>query len=206
MDVMKINIDDSTDVTNVTLPKEYLDGLKETLKIVLDFLKEHEIEYFIDGGTMLGCVRDKGQIVWDDDIDLGMTPSNFNKFRKVLQELSNKGLQVQDHYDVDIIKVANPKVAYVRNFKLDGIEDIVESEPRYAGMDIFLYVLQKKHYVLSHKKVRELFSEAKHHKDDLFPLKEYTYEDMKVIGPNNPYPYLNNYYGDWNKRCIHIYK
>lgn len=208
MNLLKIDIDDETDISNVVLPKEYLDGLKDTFKTVLEFLQKHDIDYFIDGGTLLGCVRERGQIIWDDDIDLGMTECNFFKFKKVLQELSNTtGLQAQDFIDVNIIKVANPKIAFVRNFKLEGMDDIVESEPRYAGMDIFLYVLNKKNeYVLDNENVRNLFIEAKYHKNDLFPLKEYEYEDIKVKGANNPYPYLNNYYGDWNKRCIHIYK
>lgn len=207
MNLLKINIDDDTDVSNVILPDDYLQGLKETFQAVLEFLHEHDIDYFIDGGTLLGCVRDGGQIPWDDDCDIGMTEPNFYKFRKVLQELSNKGYQVQDHVDVNIIKVANPKVAFVRNFKLDGMDDIVESEPRYAGMDIFLYVLNKKnYYVLENENVRNLFLEAKYHKNELLPLKEYDYNGLKVKGANNPFPYLNNYYGDWKTRCVHIYK
>lgn len=204
MKLLKIDIDDSTDVSNVTLPKEYLDGLKETFRTVVDFLNEHNIEYFIDGGTLLGCVRDGGQIPWDDDIDIGMTPSNYNKFRSLAVQFSKNRFQITESGNV--IKIINPNIAFIRNIKVEDDENIIDTEPRYACIDIFEYILVKKHYVISHPKNRILFKGAEYHKDDLYPLKEYQYENIKVKGANNPENYLNNYYGEWKKRCIHIYK
>lgn len=49
--------------------------------------KENNIEYWIDAGTLVGTIRHKGFIPWDDDIDVSMTRKNFDKLFKVV----NKG-------------------------------------------------------------------------------------------------------------------
>lgn len=83
----------------------YGDELREVQRIELNILKEviklcneNNIEYFIIGGTLLGAVRHKGFIPWDDDIDIGMTRDNYNKFINVAQEKLKEDLFLQTFY------------------------------------------------------------------------------------------------------------
>ena len=52
----------------------------EVLDAVDAFCQESGIRYSLCGGTMLGAVRHKGYIPWDDDIDLMMLRTDYDRF------------------------------------------------------------------------------------------------------------------------------
>ena len=58
----------------------------QLIAIVDKVLGKHGIRYWLDWGTLLGAVRHKGFIPWDDDIDIAIPRSDYEKALKVLKE------------------------------------------------------------------------------------------------------------------------
>lgn len=57
--------------------------LLEMFKWFHEFCKDNGIRYYALGGTMLGAVRHKGFIPWDDDIDVGVPRKDYEKIRRI---------------------------------------------------------------------------------------------------------------------------
>ncbi|WP_298525036.1 phosphorylcholine transferase LicD [uncultured Methanobrevibacter sp.] len=73
---------------------ETLKHLQEVQKMMLkDFIKiceENNITYFVNGGTLLGTIRHKGFIPWDDDIDIMMFRKDFDKLNDIMANKPNE--------------------------------------------------------------------------------------------------------------------
>lgn len=71
--------------------------LLDLLKRVNDFFEKNEITYYLAGGNTLGAIRHKGFIPWDDDIDLYIKKSDFEKLTLVKERLKDIGLSYVDN-------------------------------------------------------------------------------------------------------------
>jgi lipopolysaccharide cholinephosphotransferase len=82
----------------------------EILKTVVDYCNENDIKYYMIGGTLLGAVRHKGFIPWDDDIDIGMMRKDYDRFIQLWQDMHPSDLVMQNKETDERVHVSYTKI------------------------------------------------------------------------------------------------
>jgi lipopolysaccharide cholinephosphotransferase len=84
----------------VLTPEEFRRMQLTELELLIELdrvCRKNGINYVISSGTMLGAVRHKGYIPWDDDADIMMLREDYERFKKVTDELDPQVCYFQDH-------------------------------------------------------------------------------------------------------------
>lgn len=94
---------------NLKSVHQRLNTMLQDIKIVFD---ENNIQYTLDGGTLIGAVRDGGHFIfWDDDIDLAIRYEDFEKACKVLEQHLSSKYEFQNYYNEEYF---SPRLASLR--------------------------------------------------------------------------------------------
>ena len=96
------------------------------------FCKEHHLRYFLSSGTLIGAVRHKGYIPWDDDIDIYMPRQDYEQFMHTYKDRGHYRVinpRLEDNYYYTFAKVVDQRTRMV--------EDEVQGYEIGVYMDIF---------------------------------------------------------------------
>lgn len=132
------------------LHAELYDILGETIRVC----QKHDIPYFVIGGTAIGALYDQGILPWDDDIDIGMTRENYNKFLKVAPgELGPSyflsWIETDPHTPYYFAKVKKNNTLFV--------EEMFKNVPMHPGIFVDIFPFDK---IPDNKLLRRIQSEA----------------------------------------------
>ncbi len=120
------------------------------LEYVAGICSEHGLQYFLAGGTLLGAVRHKGFIPWDNDMDISMPRQDYDRLIEIF-EMRKDGryglLKIRNgnDYCYPFIKIVDRRTkltelaipssvtglgAYIDIFPIDGMPDDMEEAKR----------------------------------------------------------------------------
>lgn len=122
---------------NIDLPESFFqeeerDGYlvsaktKELWAVQLDLLnefdrvcKKHNLKYILDAGTLLGAVRHKGFIPWDEDIDVSMLREDYDKLMKLgPKEFKHpyffQSFETEPKYDVSVSRLRRSDTTFLQ--------------------------------------------------------------------------------------------
>lgn len=125
------NIKDATPKQTRELQLKELEILKKIKRV----LNDHQLNFYIIGGTLIGAIRDKGFVSWDDDIDILMHREAFEKLYENKNWLASEGLILQRsnatvNQHLTGMTVKDPNTTFINKHSVH--EDIVHS----IGIDI----------------------------------------------------------------------
>ena len=127
--------------------------LLQTMKDIHQVCVKNKICYYLHAGSMLGAVRHKGFIPWDDDMDIVMPRNDFEHFKEIFNHSFEQEKYFLQHYgtDVDFRPASmhlcinntiydNPSERHLRNhkgihidiFPLDNVPDGIKLRNKQA--------------------------------------------------------------------------
>ncbi len=168
---------------------------RKMLISVAELLDKNSILYHLEGGTLLGIVRDKDLLPWDNDIDISIPEESREKLLALRGTLLWKGYRLSIRYsktdigpikkgDLYLIKIKSVFEYYLKWFY-----------PSYEAcvLDIFVKFRFENHCYWQAKDTLMRVA-AKHY--DTFETVDFHGYPLKV--PNHYKQYLTEKYGDWS--------
>lgn len=102
---MEFDIGNNSELQKINAKKQMSETQQyifSILKIVLNALDDMNLQYYMQGGTMLGAVRHHGFIPWDDDVDLGMPREDYEIFLNNIEQYLPDNLELRTYWDKSI--------------------------------------------------------------------------------------------------------
>lgn len=125
--------------------KQYMDEHRRAVQLKqLGILKEidaicqrNNINYWLDGGTILGAVRHGGFIPWDDDIDIAMNLTDLPRFVEAAQKELPHNLYIQTPDTDPNVRMPIYKVRDRNSYLVESADDFSRAYGKGLYVDIF---------------------------------------------------------------------
>ncbi len=172
---LSTNEQEETDLLFPRTDPKLVGLLYQMLKVVDQLFEEHEIPYWIDGGTLLGAIRHQGIIPWDDDVDLVFHSKDEGRILALKSEFLRYGFVLVKE---DVLKVYPSRSSHYPFIELAGYRLHQDNTYRYDNLLLCGYFYR--FFWLPH---------------EIDPLVRLPFGPILVNAPNDSMRYLSEGYG-----------
>lgn len=83
----------------IKLDDKYLEKSLRLLERATTLLEKYNIPYWLEGGTLLGIIRENRLLPWDNDLDISIRSEDFDRLRRILPKFYYRGMiaKVREH-------------------------------------------------------------------------------------------------------------
>lgn len=158
---------------------------KNLVTYVEKYLSSLNVAFFLINGTLLGLVRHKGFIPWNDEITIAINKKYFPLLMKGEKTLNENG------YDIYLDNLSSIKIFYKNKSKIKN------KKWSWPYIQIFGYDENQNSIIINQDGLKVTFDN-----NDIFPLKTNLFENIPLSIPNNSDIVLNKLYEkDWENMC-----
>lgn len=114
------------------------------LKEIDRICRKYKIKYALDAGTLLGAIRHGGFIPWDDDVDVVMTRSNYEMFKKVVRRELSEGMtfvEPDEYHDGKAFFDFVPRILYDKSQKFAESEKMAFYDDKISRLWVDIFIL-----------------------------------------------------------------
>ena len=136
----------------------------EILKEIDRICKDNNIKYYLLEGSLLGAVRHKGFIPWDDDLDIGMLRDDYDKFLKIADENLKIGFKLCCYANTKNYHLPFSKVVSLNNRGFYNKD--AKSLKKYNGPFVDVFPLDTSNIALGKYQIKK-FNKIRKYRDIL---------------------------------------